>query len=93
MAQRLAEIIFGLDTGVAKAVKACTLLRHWDGVVDEQVRKHTEAVKISNRTLYIKTSSPAWAQELSFLKSEIITKFNQQAGEEAIKDIRFKSGG
>ena len=63
------------------------------GEIEMIAAQDSKAVKISNRTLYIKTSSPAWAQELSFLKSEIIIKFNQQAGEEAINDIRFSASG
>jgi predicted nucleic acid-binding Zn ribbon protein len=55
------------------------------------VGRHTEAVKIRNRVLYVSTSTSTWAHELSFIKKEIIKKFNARAGEEAIRDIRFKS--
>lgn len=72
-------------------IKNCRILSLWPQVVDERVKKNTEAIKIMNRTLYISTSSPVWAQELSFLKREIIKKFNQEAGEEVISDIKFKA--
>jgi predicted nucleic acid-binding Zn ribbon protein len=93
MARRVAEIFPDLGKGFAETIKACQHLSCWTQVVDERVSKHTEAIKIKNQTLYITTSSPAWAQELTFLKREIIIKFNQQAGEEVITDIRFRSGG
>ena len=92
MAQKLAEILEGLGTGVGAAIKTCGLISLWSRVVDERVGKHTEAIKIRNRILYINTSTSAWAQELSFLKKEIIEKFNQVAGQEVIRDIRFKAG-
>jgi predicted nucleic acid-binding Zn ribbon protein len=92
MVQKLAEILEGLDTGLARSVKICNQLTVWDRVVDERVRRHTEAVKIKFKVLYVTTSSPAWAQELGFLKQRFIEKFNAEAGQEVISDIRFKSG-
>jgi predicted nucleic acid-binding Zn ribbon protein len=91
--KRLSEILNEMEAGVGRTVKACGLLSLWKRVVDERVGKQTEAVKIRNRTLYVVARSAAWAHELSFLKSEIIEKFNEQAGEEAIRDIKFRSGG
>ncbi len=93
MAQKLADILEGMNTGLARSVKICSQLTLWDRVVDEQVRRHTEAVKIKFKVLYVTTSSPAWAQELGFLKQQIIAKFNAEAGQEVISDIKFKSGG
>lgn len=91
MPSRLGEILAGLDNQVSVALKNCKLLSLWPSVVDEKVGRNTEPVKIQNRVLYVSTANPVWAQELSLLKREIIKKFNQQAGEEAISDIRFKA--
>lgn len=91
MAERLANILEGLVAGVGRTVKICNLLSVWEKVVDQRVGRHTEALKIKNGVLYVLASSPTWAQELTFLKTDIIKKFNSEAGQEAIKDIRFKS--
>jgi predicted nucleic acid-binding Zn ribbon protein len=93
VAQHLAEILENMNTGLGRAVKLCGWLAIWDKVVDDRIRKHTEAVKISNKTLSVSTSSPTWANELTFLKGEFIKKFNQAAGQEIIRDIKFKAGG
>ena len=93
MTERLSEILEGIEAGFGRTVKACRLLSLWDRVVDDRVGRQTEAVKIRNRVLYVRAASPAWAQELSFLKCEIIKKFNSEAGKEAILDIKFKAGG
>jgi predicted nucleic acid-binding Zn ribbon protein len=92
MVEKLADILGGIEHGIGGTVKLCGMLSLWEEVVDERVRRNASAIKIRNRTLYVSTSSPAWAQELSYLKKEIIQKFNEKAGKEAIKDIRFKSG-
>ena len=91
MPQKLQSILTQLSGGVSTVLKNCELLSLWPQVVDERAGKNTEPVKIKNRTLYVAAASPAWAQELSFLKREIINKFNLMAGEDVIADIRFKS--
>jgi predicted nucleic acid-binding Zn ribbon protein len=87
----LKNILAGLDDGFSTAIKNCQLLAVWEKVVDEGIKRNTEPVKIRNRTLFIQAASPAWANELTYLKREIIKRFNQQAGSEAISDIRFKA--
>ena len=91
MTKHLGEILDGLNNSVGITLKLCGTLALWERVVDERVRKHSKAVKIRNRVLYVSTSSPAWAQELSMLKKDIVEKFNIVAGEEAISDIRFRA--
>ncbi|OGB88211.1 hypothetical protein A3H38_00485 [candidate division WOR-1 bacterium RIFCSPLOWO2_02_FULL_46_20] len=93
MAKKLADIFDGMELGLGRTIKLCNLLTLWQSVVDDRVGKRTEAVKIRNKTLYISTSSPTWAQELSFLKKEIVEKFNDKAGKEVICDIKFSCGG
>lgn len=93
MPQSLAEIIEELGSTSWGAIKNCRLLSLWSKVVDDRVQKNTDPVKIRNKVLYVSTTSSTWAQELSFLKQEIIKKFNQAASEEAIKDIRFVARG
>jgi predicted nucleic acid-binding Zn ribbon protein len=92
MIQHLAEILSRMERGAGRAIEVCRSLDLWKEVVDERVGKNAEATKITNRTLYLSVSSPAWAQELSFLKKEIIERFNKRAGSEVINDIRFKAG-
>ncbi|MBU0502489.1 MAG: DUF721 domain-containing protein [bacterium] len=89
MAEKLADVLGGMDFGVGGAIKICGLLALWPDVVDEKVCRNTEAVKINNKVLYVSTTSPAWAQELTFLKIAIIKKFNDLAGKEVIVDIKF----
>ncbi len=90
MPEQVAEIFGRLDDGVARAIRNCRLVGLWTRVVDERVGRHTEAVKIANRTLFVTTASPVWAQELSFLKPAIVARFNDLAGEAVIDDIKFK---
>ncbi|MFA6170074.1 MAG: DUF721 domain-containing protein [Candidatus Margulisiibacteriota bacterium] len=91
MPEQVGKIIQNGD--FAWVIRNCNLLTVWEKVIDERARKHTEPISIRNRVLNVSTSTATWAYELSFLKTQIIAKFNEYAGEEAIYDIRFKAGG
>jgi len=93
MTQRVIEILASEKNPVAWLVKCVRLMELWGEIVDERVGKQTEPLRLKNKILYVATTSSTWAQELTFLKKEIIKKFNIRAGEEAIKDIRFLAKG
>jgi predicted nucleic acid-binding Zn ribbon protein len=89
--ERVGEIFLKINGNIGGVVQNCRLLELWTEVVDERVSRNTEPIKIRNRTLHISTKTAVWAQELSFLKQQIIRKFNDKAGIEVISDIRFKT--
>ncbi|MDI6731443.1 MAG: DUF721 domain-containing protein [Candidatus Margulisbacteria bacterium] len=93
MTWKLSEILKEQESGVGRTIKLCKILSAWKEVVGEKIGSHTEAVKISHGMLFVSTSSPVWAQELSFLKDELMGKLNLVAGSQIIKDIRFRCGG
>ena len=43
---------------------------HWKQIVGKEISKKTELVKIENKTLFIKCSSPVWKTELQYQKQE-----------------------
>lgn len=93
MSPSISEILKEEKTGIGRTIKLCNLLGLWTKVAGEKISEKTEAVKIYNSCLHINTTSAAWANELSFLKTEFVEKFNHLAGEEIIRDIKFKAGG
>lgn len=44
----------------------------------------------SQRTMFIKAQSPAWASELWINKERIVKKLNKELGEEAIEKIKVQ---
>ena len=75
----------GLEKGVAQQ-KALFV---WSNVVGEKVAENTEAEKVDHGVLMVKTSTPAWRQELQLQKKDIIKKLNKELRKKVIKDIRF----
>ncbi|NMD04412.1 MAG: DUF721 domain-containing protein, partial [Deltaproteobacteria bacterium] len=45
-----------------------------------------------NGTLFVKTTSSIWGQQLHFIKEEILKKINEITGQHLVKEIRFSVG-
>ena len=75
----------GLEKGVAQQ----NALFVWKEVVGERVAENTAAEKIDHGVLVVRTTTPAWRQELQFQKTTITKKLNKKLGQKVVKDIRF----
>jgi len=60
--------------------------------VGEMVAKRSEPLSFSRGVLMIKSSSPAWQNELTFLKDELIARLNDTLGSKVVKDIKVVAG-
>lgn len=84
------------------------ILAQWSGVVGATVAAHTRPTGIDRSVLWVATSSPIWAQELTFKRHLILSKLSEklkdllgnsmdpkstQSNQSInIKNIRFSSG-
>jgi len=64
----------------------------WDEVVSDTIKKHTKPIKIQRKIIYVSVDNSVWANELNYLKEDIIKKINDKSGEKVITDIKFKVG-
>ena len=76
-------------TGLEKGVAQQNALFVWSEVVGERVAENTTAEKIDHGVLMVRTTTPAWRQELQFQKNTIIKNLNKKLGKKVIKDVRF----
>ena len=51
--------------------------------------RYTEDKYIRNQTLFVKITNPALRADLSMMKTQLVSKLNQEAGSFVIADIRF----
>ena len=65
---------------------------HWEQTVGAVIARHAQPQQVRGGKLSLIVDSPAWMQQLSLLKPEIIAKLNKRLGREAIKDITLKLG-
>ena len=64
----------------------------WDRSVGPVIARHAQPQAVRGTKLALVVDSPAWMQQLTLLKPEIIEKLNKSLGREAIKDITLKLG-
>ena len=65
----------------------------WDEVLKSDISKNTRPSRIRDGVLFVETTTSAWANELNFLKSDIISKINGRLGDGVVKDIYFHVTG
>ena len=66
---------------------------NWEKIVGPDVAKHVRPDRFSFNTLFLSADSPVWANQLIYLKEEIIGKINQLVQENLVKEIRFNAAG
>jgi len=73
-------------------VKIREALVAWPKISDEYTARHTEAVMVKDRILYVNTDSSALASELTLRGSELLRRLNGELGTPLFQRILFKSG-
>lgn len=64
----------------------------WEKSVGPVIARHAQPQAVRGKKLTLVVDSPAWMQQLSLLKPEIMEKVNSTLGKEAIKDITLRLG-
>jgi hypothetical protein len=90
----LGDILFAIlkKRGLASKIEENKILKLWPMAVGDKINLQTKADAFRNGTLFVKTTSSIWVQQLHFIKEEIIYKLNEIAGKIILKDIRFSVG-
>ncbi|MBQ8456868.1 MAG: DUF721 domain-containing protein [Prevotella sp.] len=65
------------------------LVEAWPQVVGPVIARYTLNTYIYNQTLYVRLSNPALRSDLSMMRTELVKKLNDVAGQQIIVDIRF----
>jgi hypothetical protein len=97
MARKLDRLSMTLDKllkarGFQGRVHEYRIFGQWERAVGGVIAQHAQPVSVRGNKLALVVDSPAWMQQLSLLKPEIIEKLNKLLGREAIKDLTLKLG-
>jgi len=68
------------------------VLGRWKKAVGTVIARHAQPRSVHGRKLTIIVDSPAWMQQLSMLKPDIVEQVNRSLGREVIRDITLKLG-
>ncbi len=64
----------------------------WVNMVGSAIARHAQPRTLRGGKLLVIVDSPAWMQQLSLMKPEIIKKLNNNLGNDTIRDITLKLG-
>lgn len=78
--------------GLSKKIKEKQVLKLWSEITGNRISLHTEAKYINQGVLFVTVDNSAWANELLFMKDNLIKRLNNKLGKKIVKDIRFKTG-
>jgi predicted nucleic acid-binding Zn ribbon protein len=97
MARKIARLSSSLDGllrsyGFGSKLHEYRVFGKWNNAVGEAIARHAQPLAMHGTKLALVVDSPAWMQQLSLMKPQIIEKVNQMLGREAIKDITLKLG-
>lgn len=76
--------------GITKKMKQFSVITSWSEIVGEQIARVTEADRMENGILFVKTATAPWRNELTMRRMEIMEKVNAAAGSKVVKEIRFR---
>lgn len=73
-----------------QGINETKLINAWQNVVGLIIAKRTTKIEIKNRKLYISLNSSVVRNELLLLKTDLIHRLNEEAGDIIINDIYFR---
>jgi len=79
------DYIEALD--VKGKLKEVRLIRSWEEIVGKMIARKTENIYVKDGKLFVEMNSSIARNELSMLKSSLISRLNEKAGDNIISDI------
>lgn len=67
-----------------------SILELWPTIVARRAIAHTRPISLSRGVLQVATSSAAWSQELTYLRSQMLRRLNQRLSN-PLNDIKFST--
>ena len=66
---------------------AGTLWRRWAHIVGDEVARHAEPTSLKEGVLRVRTSSPVWATEITYLAADIKDRVNAALGKSLVREV------
>ena len=78
--------------GLGSRLSEYRVFGQWEKSVGPVIARHAQPQTLRGKKLTLVVDSPAWMQQLSLLKPEIIKKVNSTLGKDAVKEITLRLG-
>lgn len=77
------------ERGLLVQCKELSVVTAWASLVGDQLACVTECTRVERGVLFVRVTSAAWRQEISFMKQLLLSKIRTETGCRTIKDIVF----
>ncbi len=77
--------------GIEDMILEKRVLEIFPRVVEEKIASHIKSLNIEDRILFVKLDSPTWANQMLFLKRDVLKKINSALTKKFIRNIIFRS--
>jgi len=97
----MARTIGKFSSTLAKILKACgmqsrlheyRIFARWDQSVGPAIARHAQPKLLRGGKLSLIVDSPAWMQQLTLMKPDLVERLNKDLGGNMVKDISFRLG-
>ena len=85
---QIVENVLG-EFKISRKLKEARIIAAWPEVLGP-LAKPDDELYINNKVLFVNLSSSVIRNELSMMRSKLVLRLNEKAGEEVIKDIVFR---
>lgn len=65
------------------------VLTQWPRVAGPLVSAHLQAVRFANGTLFVRAEQSVWSHQLTFLRQDLLRKYEEVLGKPVVQDIRL----
>lgn len=79
--------------GGPSAGTSSTLFSRWEQVVGPDIAGHARPVSVHGGTLVLAVDHPAWATQLRYMTSDILTRISEATGTSEVTDIHIRVAG
>jgi hypothetical protein len=78
--------------GLESRLSEYRVLGQWEKAVGAVIARHARPQSVRGKKLTLVVDSPAWMQQLSLLKPELLEKMSKKLGKDVIREIALKLG-
>ena len=91
---RLKDLLGGVGArvGLEDARATGLVWSHWAEIVGDSIAGNAEPTSLKKGILRVRATSPTWAQELTYLATEIKDRANAAAGSDVVREVRVWTG-
>jgi len=86
----LTELLKHLRPDVEKGM--LRIWRVWDRVVGADIARNARPAAFKGSILLVHVTSSTWLHHLQYLKGDLVARLNDDLGQAAVSDIKFKIG-